>query len=293
MSDAETIIGAPGTAVALGATEGRPRPRRDPLLFISALVCLALVVLAVVGPELAPYSPSETATLEANQGASSEHLLGTDELGRDILSRVLEGARVSLGGAFLIVLISAVAGTALAIAGVWFGGRFETISVRSMDIFFAFPGLLVAIGAVAIFGTGLVAPVIALSIAYTPYIGRIVRSVARRERDLPYIDACRMAGLSGWRICGRHLVPNVLPVVVAQATISFGSALVDLAAISFLGLGLQPPSTDWGLMISEGTTALLNGYPQQCLAAGVAIIVTVVSFNVLGERLARRAEAPR
>lgn len=265
----------------------------DKLLLLSGGLCVAIVAIALFGPLLAPASPSETSILEANLGSSSEHWLGTDALGRDILTRVLYGARLSLVGPALIIAVSTVVGTGTAIAAVWVGGRVERALNRVLDVLFAFPALLFAILAVAILGTGLIAPVIALSIAYTPYMARVVRSVARRERSLPYIDACQLAGLSSWRICSRHILPNVLGVVRAQASIAFGAALIDLAAISFLGLGVSPPAAEWGLMVANGSTALLNGYPLECLAAGTCIVVTVVAFNVLGERLAVRSEARR
>jgi peptide/nickel transport system permease protein len=272
----------------------RDRARRvDPLLIIAATVCVLLGALAVFGPLVAPHSPSETSILQANQGASAEHLLGTDSLGRDLFSRILTGARLSLAGPLLVVTISTVAGTTLAISGVWIRGPFERVSVRAIDVMFAFPSLLFAILAVAVFGEGFIAPVLALSVAYTPFMARVVRSVARRERDMPYVDACLLGGLSSWRICTRHLLPNVAPVILAQATIGFASAIIDLAAISFVGLGVQSPSTDWGLMVADGTTALLNGYPRECISAGVMIIITVVAFNVLGERLSRRTQPQR
>ncbi len=231
--------------------------------------------------------------LAANQASSSAHLLGTDALGRDIWSRLLDGARISLLGPAIIIAVSTVAGTGLAIAAVWVGGRFERLLVRLLDVLFAFPALLFALLAVAIFGTGLTGPIIALSIAYTPFMARVVRSVARRERQMPYVEAARQAGLSGWRICFRHLLPNVRGVVLAQATIGFGSALIDLSATSFLGLGVEAPQAEWGAMVADGRTALLNGYPQECVAACVAIVVTVVAFNVLGERLSNRWETSR
>jgi peptide/nickel transport system permease protein len=273
-----------------GATVWRQRIRGlDPLLMISLFVCVLLALLAILGPWLAPHSPNAISILQANQGRSSQHLLGTDQLGRDILSRIIIGARLSLVGPLLVVVLSSFAGTAIAIVGVWVRGPFEEVSVRLVDILFAFPGLLFAILAVAVFGEGFVAPVLALSIAYTPYMARVVRSVARRDRHLPYIESCLIGGLSGWRICTHHLLRNVWPVILAQATIGFASAMIDLAALSFIGLGAQPPSTDWGLMISDGITPLLNGYPQECFAAGLMVVITVVSFNVLGERLAARA----
>ena len=293
MSAIDPVLSGP-VAPAVGAGPRLERLRGlDPLLVGSLAVCLVLVALALLGPALAPHSPTATSILNANLGSSSEHLLGTDQLGRDLASRILAGARLSLTGPLVVVLISAGAGSTLAIAGVWVGGAFERVSVRVIDVLFAFPSLLFAILAVAVFGTGFLAPVLALSLAYTPYMARVVRSVARRERDLPYVDAGRLGGLSSWRICTRHILPNVAPVILAQATIAFGGALIDLAAISFIGLGVQPPKTEWGLMVADGTTALLNGFPRQAVSAGVMIIVTVVAFNVLGERLARRAELRR
>ncbi|MEU9918583.1 ABC transporter permease [Streptomyces sp. NPDC051001] len=268
-----------------------PRWRKaDPVLILSAVWCALVVLVAVAAPLLAPYDPSQTDILAANQGISGQHWFGTDSVGRDILSRVLYGARLSLMGPVLVVVIATTAGTALAIAAVWFGGWFDRILTRVFDIVFAFPALLLAVLSVVIFGPGLTAPVTALAVAYTPYIARVVHSAALRERHLPYIESCTLAGLSGARICVRHILPNVFPAVRAQAVISLGTSLLDLGAISFVGLGIQPPSAEWGLMVSDGRTSLLNGNPQQALAAGFMIIITVVAFNMLGERLAERAE---
>ena len=158
---------------------------------------------------------------------------------------------------------------------------------RILDILFAFPGLILAVLAVALFGAGLIAPVIALSIAYLPYIARVLRSGAMRERALPYIDACYAEGLPTRTIAIRHLLPNIMPLVLVQATLSFGYALVDLAAISYLGLGVQPPaSSEWGLMVANGQSSILSGHPQESLLAGFMIVLTVVAFNLLGDRLA-------
>ena len=266
---------------------------RDKLLIATGAVCVALVLAAVLAPVLAPYDPTQTDILNQNLGPSGAHLLGTDALGRDIFSRLLYGARLSLLGPALVTLIAATAGTTLAIASVWVGGAFDRIVSRGLDVLFAFPGLIVAVLAVAIFGPGLLAPVLALSIAYVPYVARVVRSVALRERHMAYIDACRSLGYSGWRICARHIFPNVRLMVGAQATISFASALMDLAAISFIGLGVQPPASDWGLMVNDGSSALLNNHPMETLAAGGAIVLTVVAFNVLGDRLSAAFEVTR
>ncbi len=264
--------------------------RLDPALLGIGAVLLLLVLAAVLAPLIAPYPPNQGNILAANAPISSAHLLGTDALGRDILSRLIYGARLSLLGPALIIAIATTAGVALAISAVWIGGWYDIIVGRILDLLFAIPGLLVAIIAVAVLGTGLTAPVLALSLAYTPYIARVLRSVALRERHLPYVESCQLVGYSGWAICLRHLLPNVMPLIRAQATLAFGAALVDLAAISYLGLGVQPPTPEWGIMVSDGQSSLLNGYPLESLSAGLLIVFTVVLVNLLGERLAARAE---
>jgi peptide/nickel transport system permease protein len=262
----------------------------DPLLLAGAVLLIVMVVIACLAPLIAPYSPSQTDILAANQGPSGAHVLGTDSTGRDIYSRLLFGARLTLLGPTLIIAIATVVGVALAISAVWFGGWYDAAVSRTLNVLFALPGLLVAIVAVAVIGTGLTAPVVALALAYMPYIARVLRSVALRERSLAYVEAGQLVGLSGWAVCRRHLLPNVMPIIRAQATLAFGSALVDLAAVSYLGLGVQPPTAEWGVMVASGQSSLLNGYPGESLSAGVAIVVVVVLVNLVGERLALRAE---
>ncbi len=259
---------------------------RDPIVLGASGFILLLVVIAVFAPLIAPQNPDTSNILAVNQGPSAAHWLGTDSLGRDLFSRLVYGARLSLLGPALIVCLSSVLGTVLAITAAWFGGWFDLLVSRVADIMFAFPGIILAIVAVAMFGRGLVAPVVALSIAATPYVLRVTRSVALRQRNLPYVSACYVEGLPSWKIQVRHLLPNVAPIILVQATLAFGYALVALAAISCLGLGVQPPSATWGLMVSTGQASILAGNPEQSLYAGVMIILTVVAFNLLGNRLA-------
>jgi peptide/nickel transport system permease protein len=285
-------MSAPAEIAALSTTLPDRSPSRrgsvDVLLWLALAVLAALVVIAVFGPALAPHSPAVTSLLDRNAGSSPTHPLGTDSLGRDTLSRLLYGARLSLLGPAVVIVVATVLGTTLAILAAWTGGIVESLVVRLLDLLFAFPSLIFALLAVAVFGHGLIAPTIALALAYTPYLARVVHSVASAERQQPYFDACRMAGFSGLRMCVRHLLPNVSGTVRAQATIMFGSALVDLAAISFLGLGVQPPQAEWGLMVADGRSALLAGAPLAALSAGTMIVLTVVACNVLGERIATR-----
>jgi peptide/nickel transport system permease protein len=259
-----------------------------------AAACLAVIaiftIIAILAPLLAPENPNLVNLSAINQGPSLHNLLGTDESGRDLVSRLMFGARTSLLGPLLVVALAASAGTAIALLAAWLGGFVDAAVASAIDIVFGFPGLLLAVGAVAIFGLGLSAPVIALGIAYTPYIGRVVRAVALRERRLPYVAALQSAGCSGPRIVIAHLLPNLMPVIVAQATIAFAYATIDLAAISFLGLGVQPPTADWGLMIAQGETAVLAGHPAQAIYPGVALVLVVVCVTLLGRHISADAE---
>jgi len=269
------------------------RRSTDWLLVISGGTCLLMALVALLGPFLVPYPPNQTDVLNASQGPSAAHLLGTDGLGRDLLSRALVGARMSFAGPGIIVLTSAFFGTLLAIYAAWHGGLVDTILNRLLNVMFAVPGILVAVIASAVFGAGFWAPVLALSLVYTPYYARVVRSAAVRERHMPYVEGLQLAGIPPWRICTRHILVNVAPIVLAQGTVAFGTALVDFAAVSFLGLGVQPPTAEWGIMVAEGRSELLNSAPQQSLLAGTLIVLTVVAFNVLGERLTGKFGANR
>lgn len=278
---------------ALEPTHSRSRLWRDPVVIVTSLFILALVLVAILAPWIAPQDPNAANILGVNLGPSAAHWLGTDSFGRDLLSRLIYGARLSLLGPALIIVIATTIGTFLAITAAWFGGLYDQVVSRVADILFAFPGLIMAMLAVAMFGPGLVAPVIALSISYTPYLMRVIRSEAVRQRNLPYVAACYVEGLPARTICLRHLLPNVTPLLLVQATLSFGYALVDLAAISYLGLGVQPPTSEWGLMVSTGQSSILAGHPQESLYAGVMIILTVVAFNLSGDRLATHRGADR
>jgi len=283
------------TAIGMQPVTAAQASRRpvDRLLVVSGIICTLVAFVAAFGALIAPYAADQTDVLSASQGPSAAHWLGTDGLGRDILSRALEGARISFVGAGIIVLGSAFFGTVLAIFAAWNAGWVDRALNRVLNIMFAVPGILVAVLASAIFGAGFWAPVIALTIVYVPFYARVVRAAAVRECAMPYMEGLQLAGVSSWRICSGHVLRNVSPIVMAQATIAFGSALVDFAAVSFLGLGIQPPTAEWGVMVSDGRTEILNGAPQQSLAAGACIVITVVAFNLMGDRLTARIGADR
>ena len=258
------------------------------LFVLSCAVLVGFVLLAVFAPLLAPYPPDATNLLDSLAPPSSEHWLGTNQVGQDTLSRLIYGSRTSLVGPMLIVIFSTILGILFGLIAGWCGGWVDAGLSRVFDIMFAFPGLLLAILAVALFGKGLLAPVIAMSIAYMPFVARLVRSLVMQAKARPYIAAYTVQGFGSIHIASRRLLPNVAPTVLAQSTLNFGYAMIDLAALSFLGLGVQPPTADWGAMINEGRGAILAGTPLSAVAPSVAIVIVVVAFNIVGEALADR-----
>ncbi|MEU8247238.1 ABC transporter permease [Nonomuraea sp. NPDC048916] len=260
----------------------------DKLVTAALTVLTVLIIAAVLAPLIAPHAPDAVDLSATLSGSTPDHLLGADQSGRDVLSRLIFGARTGLLGPLIVVVVSTVLGMLIGVAAAWHGGVVDSVLSRAMELVFSFPALLLAIILVAVFGVGLTAPVIAMSVAYAPYVGRLARSVALQEKSRPYIQAYRVQGWSGWLICVKHLLPNIAPLILAQSAINFGYALMDLAALSFLGFGVQPPTADWGAMINEGSPALLQGAMLPALAPGVAIVITVVAFSIVGESIADR-----
>ena len=271
----------------------RMRSWTSPAVVVPAAVIVVATFIAVFGPLLAPYDPDLGELSQYFVGPTPDHLVGFDAQGRDVLSRLLVGARTSMIGPLAVTLTCMTLGSLLAVTAAWRGGPYDAVISSGLDIVFAFPGILLAVLASAVFGAGLLAPVLALSVAYTPYVARVLRGAALRERAQQYVAALEVQGASSIAICLRHLIPNMLHLIVAQATTLFGYAMVDLAAISFLGLGIQPPAADWGVMVSENEQGIVQGFPIPSLAAGICIVVVVVAFNLLGERLYEQGEARR
>jgi peptide/nickel transport system permease protein len=272
--------------------QARTRRRRvagnQIVFWVCSVIVGIAVLMAIFGPVLSPHDPNASNLANAFVEPVQGHALGFDSQGRDLLSRLLTGARTSMAGPFLVVVVAMAAGTTLAITAAWAGGWIDSSISTVLDILFSFPAILLAVLAAAVFGAGITAPTLALGAAYTPYIARVLRGAALRERAREYIAACEVQGLGALAICARHLAPNLLPLIVAQATLTFGYAVVDFAAISYIGLGVQPPTADWGVMVSSGQAGVLQGYPLESLTAGGAIVVVVVAVNLLGERLAAR-----
>jgi peptide/nickel transport system permease protein len=256
---------------------------------VSALVLLVALTAAFVGPYVTPFDPNLPNLSLDFVSPSAGHVLGYDFQGRDVFSRLLAGAQSSLLGPLMVVTIGIVTGVVLALVSTWRGGMLDAVISSALNILFAFPAILLAVLATAVFGAGLTAASLALAVAYTPYVARVLRGAALRERNRPYVAALEVQGASATTICLRHLLPNLGSLIVAQATILFGYAMVDLAAISFLGLGVQPPAANWGVMIAENQQGIPQGYPLPALAAGSAIVLVGIAVNLLGERLFEQA----
>ncbi|WP_042434917.1 ABC transporter permease [Streptacidiphilus anmyonensis] len=273
---------------ALVRRPGLARVRTNrPLLYLLCLGFLGVVVLlALLAPWLSPHDPNAVDLGNALAGPSAAHPLGADGSGRDTASRLITGARTSLLGPLGVVAFSTVAGVVVGVAAGWRGGWLDSVLSRTTELVFAFPGLLLAILIVSIYGEGLIAPVVALGVAYLPYVSRLTRSLVLAERERPYVEAYQVQGHSAVQICLRHVLPNIAPVVLAQSTINFGYALIDLAGLSFLGLGVPALTPDWGRMVFDGESAIQAGYPLSAILPCVAIVLTVVAFNVVGERWA-------
>ncbi|GAA3653389.1 ABC transporter permease [Nocardioides ginsengisoli] len=269
------------------------RRRTSGAIAVPLAVLGGLVLVAVLGTWITPHDPNAVSLSDYLGPPSSAHWLGTDQAGRDVLSRLISGARISLLGPLGVVVGSTVLGVAVGVLAAWRGGWVDAVLSRIVELVFAFPGVLLAILVVAVIGPGLIASVVALAVAYTPYMARLTRSFALTERERPYIRALEMQGISSLKVILRHLVPNIAPLVLAQSSLCFGYAMIDLAGLSFLGFGVQAPQADWGSMISEGQSALIQGYPISAVAPGVCIVIAVVCFSLLGEGIAdrvRRAE---
>jgi peptide/nickel transport system permease protein len=259
--------------------------RRDPLAVVSLVVIVLFVLGAILAPVLTPYPEQgrgDPNILEKFQPPSRAHPLGTDYLGRDVWARILFGGRSSLSIGLLVVFVASVIGIPLgAIAG-YFGGWIDNVLMRITDIFLAFPPLLLAIAIAAGLGASFVNAMIAIAFTWWPWYARLVRAQTLSLREEYFVEAARSIGVSDVTIITRHILPNVLTPVLVQATMDIGSAILTGAAMSFIGLGVQPPSPDWGKMISTGRIYFIER-PWFAGSAGAAIFLVTLAFNLLGD----------
>ncbi|HDL17046.1 MAG TPA: ABC transporter permease, partial [Rhizobiales bacterium] len=244
---------------------------------------LVMIFASVFAPILTPYDPEANAFEFMLTPPNLDFLLGTDQFGRDILSRIIYGARTALFVGFTAAFIGATIGLVLGVASAFFGGKFDLIFQRVMDVFMAFPLIILALAVVSIFGTGVQNVIIAITIPFIPRCARVVRSSALAIREIPYIDAARANGFSNSRIIMRHMVPNVMAPFLIMITAFVGQAILLEASLSYLGLGVQEPVPAWGLMLQGGAEEYVESAPWVAIWPGVAISLAVFGFNLFGD----------
>jgi len=257
---------------------------KNPTALAAAVVLLAIVVVAVFDQTFAPYPANEQDIGNRLQPPSWEHPFGTDNLGRDILSRVIIGASVSLKVGFLSVGLALVAGTLIGLLAGFYGRWVDDTLMRLMDMLFAFPAVLLAIAILAIRGPGTTNTIIAIAIVYVPIFARVTRASVLGVREEVYVRASRSVGASDFRLLTRHVLPNAAPPIIVQTSVSLAFAVLAEAALSFLGLGTQPPNPSWGSMLAEGREFIEQAW-WLAFFPGMAIVVTVLCFNLLGDGL--------
>lgn len=251
--------------------------------FASALVLL-LILLALAAPLIAPYDPLTAEMKNAYLPPSGEHLFGTDKLGRDCFSRILYGASYSLTSVLLLVAVIFAVGTSLGVAAGYFGGKTDTVIMRISDMMISFPGMILAIAIAGILGGSLINAIIALTIVSWTKYARLARSMVLKIKKRDFVEAAVVNGGKPLHILSRHIVPNILPLMVITAASDIGAMMMELAGLSFLGFGSQPPAPEWGLMLNEGRQQLQTA-PWLMVFPGLAIFVTVVIFNLWGDAL--------
>ncbi len=251
---------------------------------IGLTIMVSITLIAVFAPVVAPYDPYELSRLDRLQGPTRAHLMGTDDLGRDLLSRIIYGARISMTVGLFTVLIATLLGAPAGIVAGYFGGKVDSVIMRVMDVIFSFPAVLLALAITAFLGPSLRNMILALGIVYAPGFSRIVRGPVLAARHLEYVEASRVMGASDARILFRHLLPNVISPLIVTATVTFSFALLAEAALSFLGMGAQPPEASWGVMLSSGRR-FMETVPSLAIFPGVAIVITVLGSNLLGDAL--------
>lgn len=284
---------AEAATVSAQADDARPRRGnrnlrrffRHPTGVLGLSIVLFLTLMSLLAPVLKPYDSRSDRNLRARLAPpSAEHIFGADELGRDIFTRVLHGGRISLRAGLLAVAFASVVGTLLGVLAGFVGGWVDIAVVWAVDLLLAFPGILLAIAIVATLGPNLTNALLAIAITQVPIYTRIMRSAVLQVKQAEYVQAARAVGAGGVRVVLRHVLPNSLAPLIVQLTLSIGTAILDVAALGFLGLGAQPPAPEWGLMIRDGFSQFLRA-PWMSIFPGVGIFLSVVGFNLLGDAI--------
>ncbi|HSB77437.1 MAG TPA: ABC transporter permease [Candidatus Methylomirabilis sp.] len=254
-------------------------------------VVVNFALVAILANEIVPFNPVEQNLSVALQGPGESHWLGTDELGRDILSRIIMGARVSLLMSVAAVIAASALGTLVGSAAGYFGGGLDHVAMRCIDVLLALPGILLAITIIAVLGVGLINVVVAIAISGVPVFARLARAVTLTVKENEYVQAARAMGAADGRILARHVLPNIVPPLLVQCTLLMATAILTASSLSFLGLGAQPPTPEWGAMLSSGRSYLTSS-PHVGTFPGIALMLVVLGFNMLGDGL-RDALDPR
>lgn len=267
---------------------------KNPPSAFGLLIIFILLMTAVFAPFLAPY-PDQGRGLsnldERLAAPSSKHIMGTDYLGRDVLSRIIFGARVSVKSAIVVVMIVMSIGVPLGLIAGYFGGKIDEIIMRSADMILAFPSLLLAVAIVASLGPSLLNALIAICVPWWPWYTRLMRSQVISLKEMQFIESARAIGVSRWRIMFRHILPNCISPIIVEATLDMGFVILALAGLGFLGLGTQPPAADWGVMVSDGREFFMKQWWISTFS-GAAIFTTVLAFNLFGDGI-REAMDPK
>ena len=258
--------------------------KKNKSAMVGGFLILFLIIVAIIGPYFTPYQPDTQDMLNKLQPPSGDNWLGTDNFGRDIFSRIIHGTNLTLIVGFFSVLLGGAVGVLIGIFAGYYGGRTDSILMRLMDILLAFPSILLALAIVTVLGGSLQNVIIAVAISSVPVFARIVRGSTLSVKKLEYIDAMRALGASDARIIFKHIFPNITSPIIVQATLNIATAILSASGLSFLGLGAQPPTPEWGAMLSDGRNYLYNA-PHVALFPGLAIVLVVLAFNMLGDGL--------
>ncbi len=259
--------------------------RGNKTMLVGIVILVLLVLMAFVGPLVAPYGPLDTDPAKQLQAPSGEHLMGTDQYGRDILSRILHATQLDLQIAAFVTIIAFTAGSLIGAISGYVGRLLDDIVMRVVDILMAFPSFILAMAITAMLGNSVRNVIVAIAIAYTPYFIRLTRAEILSRRQAEYVDAARCVGNPDWRIIGFHLLPNSIFPALVQATLCLGWAILDASGLAFLGLGIVPPTPEWGVLVNEGTRNIIGGEWWTYFFPGVAIMLAVFGFNLTGDGL--------
>ncbi|MDF2875041.1 MAG: glutathione transporter permease GsiD [Sporomusa sp.] len=257
---------------------------RQKLAIAAFFVLAVLFLVSIAGPVISPYDPIKPEYNALLQPSSAQHLLGTDEFGRDILSRIIHGTRISITVSLSSVFLGSLIGTFFGLTAGYYGGRYDSLVMRTCDVMFAFPGILQAIAIIAILGPGLHNVVVAVAIYTVPQFVRIIRGSTLALKNMMYIEAAKAVGIPDRQIIWKHIFPGTFSVALVYFTMRIGSAILIAASLSFLGLGAQPPMPEWGAMLSSGRDYLMSA-PHVALYPGLAILITCLAFNLFGDGL--------